>query len=192
MSYKAESEGALVKKIVDKGIGVEKAEAYTTGLGVIAQKVIDHYKDEIKKRTDGSGALAQSVQVKLPITVNGFVIIADQYYDFIDEGVNAAPNRPDLTYKRGRVGGSRFSFKNLKVGRNMIKNIRSIVAGDMSNVWATAISIKKHGIEPKNMTEEILTDATLEMIAEDLNQISEGLFTIAFEKFEDSVRKASK
>jgi hypothetical protein len=194
VSYKPESEGAIVKRIVDGGLGVdtEAAKAYVNGLTVIADKLTKHYKDEINKRTKGSGALGQSVQVKLPITPFGFVLIADEYYDFIDEGVDAAPKRNDLNYIKPRQGGSRFKFKNLHVSKQMISNIRGIVAGSLSDVYGVAIGIKKYGLEGKNMTEEILQDKTLDYIAQDLNQISEGLFSVSFEKFADDVERTNK
>jgi len=164
------SEADILRQLEVQGVGARPDEVYKTILSEISESIVKDFKEQIKKTTKGSGALAQSV-VAIPQS-NGFEIQADAYYKYIDEGVDGAPNRTDLNYIRPIVRGTPHKFRNLGTSKGMIKSLRSTVSGSLSQVYAVAVSIKKHGIKPKHITDDVITDALLERIAEDLATVT--------------------
>lgn len=156
---------ALYQQLSD--IGSVKGDFYQDYLTSIGQTVIDRYKEVLAKETSGSGTLAQSV-IALP-NQNGFEIEADFYFKFIDEGVNAAPKIPGVKYIRPLVKGAPYSFKNLGVGRDMEKSIAQFSGKPLGQAYGIAVSIKKHGIKPHNINDQVLTDEFLDDISEDLS-----------------------
>jgi hypothetical protein len=118
-----------------------------------------------------TGALAQSV-VYFPTGALSFEIQADDYYKFVDEGVNGiAVNH-----------ASQFSFQYPGVSYNMAKAIQEWKGMDMSHAYAIATNIKQRGLRPKHITDNVINDDVLEMIANDLTEITGLTFEIKFTK----------
>ena len=137
----------------------------------VGNKVTADLREYIQKNAMNTGALAQSV-VYFPTGVLSFEIQADFYYKFVDEGVNGI----------GRNVGSSYSFKTPFVSYNMAKAIQEWKGLEMSHAFAVASNIKQRGLRPKKITESVITDETLEMIARDLAEVTGLTFEIKFEK----------
>jgi len=118
----------------------------------------------------------------MPTGAFSFEIQADQYYKYQDQGVNAAPEVTGYEYKRARVQSSVFSFKYASPGKNMVKAIQEWKGGTMEKAYATARSIKMHGLKPRNITENVMTDAVLNQIASDLAAVTGLMFDVSFVK----------
>lgn len=147
----------------------------------IANQVTDDFKKYIGDNVMNTGALMQSV-VYMPTGAFSFEIQADQYYKYQDQGVNAVPEVEGFDYKRPRVQGSIYSFKYSNPGKNMVKAIQEWKGGTMSKAYATARSIKMHGLKPRNITENVITDDVLNKIASDLATVTGLMFNVSFTK----------
>lgn len=137
----------------------------------VGNKVTADLREYIQKNAMNTGALAQSV-VYFPTGVLSFEIQADFYYKFVDEGVNGIASNH----------GSAYSFKTPFVSYNMAKAIQEWKGLEMSHAFAVASNIKQRGLRPKKITESVITDETLEMIARDLAEVTGLTFEIKFEK----------
>jgi hypothetical protein len=67
----------------------------------------------------------------------------------------------------------------------MIKAIQEWKGGDKSQAYFTARSIKMHGLEPKRITENVITDDVLNKIASDLAAVTGLMFNVSFTKNTD-------
>lgn len=170
-------EAKLLKQL---DLGGVKEDFYQDYLTELSNLIIERYRKEINAKTKGSGTLAQSVVTKP--TRNGFEIQADEYFKFVDEGVNGAPRIQGGKYIRPIVTGSRFSFKHLGVGKMMEKSIAQYTGKPLGTAYGIAVSIKKHGIVPRNINDEVLDDKFLELISEDLSTVLGLAVEITFDK----------
>lgn len=159
--------------------------AYQKFILEVANKVTQDFIQYIGENVHNKGGLMQSV-VYMPTGAFSFEIQADQYYKYQDQGVNAAPEVPGYEYKRARVQSSVFSFKYASPGKNMAKAIQEWKGGTMEKAYATARSIKMHGLKPRNITENVMTDAVLEQIASDLAAVTGLIFNVSFNKSTES------
>jgi hypothetical protein len=158
--------------------------AYEKLILQIANQVTDDFKQYIGEKVHNTGGLMQSV-VYMPTGAFSFEIQADDYYAYQDQGVNAAPDVPEYDYKRARVQGSVFSFKYSSPGKKMVKAIKEWKGMDSSQAFFTARSIKMHGLEPKRITENVITDDVLNKIASDLATVTGLMFDVSFTKNTD-------
>ena len=85
----AVNEAEVLRQLNLNNLGRSPEEVYTDFITETGNELIKLFKTEINKTTKGSGTLAQSLKV-LPKST-GYEITADRYYDYINEGVNAAP-----------------------------------------------------------------------------------------------------
>lgn len=158
--------------------------AYEKLILAIANQVTDDFKQYISDNVNNTGALMQSV-VYMPTGAFSFEIQADQYYKYQDQGVNALPEVPGYNYKRPTVSGSEYSFRTPYVSGNMAKAIQQWKGGSMAQAYATASSIKHHGLQPKRITENVITDDVLNKIASDLAAVTGLMFNVSFTKNTD-------
>jgi hypothetical protein len=101
-----------------------------------------------------------------------FEIQADDYYKFVDQGVNGiAVNHASV-----------FSFRYPGVSYNMAKAIQEWKGLEMSHAFAVASNIKQRGLKPKHITESVITDELLEKISKDLAEVTGLTFEIKFTK----------
>lgn len=157
------------------GVSVAEAEqpqsVYEKFILNVGNKVTADLREYIQKNASNTGALAQSV-VYFPTGALSFEIQADDYYKFVDQGVNGiAVNH-----------ASAFSFQYPGVSYNMAKAIQEWKGLDMSHAFAVASNIKQRGLKPKNITENVINDKVLEMIAKDLTEVTGLTFEIKFTK----------
>ena len=157
------------------GVSVAEAEqpqsVYEKFILNVGNKVTADLREYIQNNAMNTGALAQSV-VYFPTGALSFEIQADDYYKFVDEGVNGiAVNH-----------ASQFSFQYPGVSYNMAKAIQEWKGMDMSHAYAIATNIKQRGLRPKHITDNVINDKVLEMIANDLTEITGLTFEIKFEK----------
>lgn len=155
------------------------ASEYETLILGIANDVTQKLREAVLSKASNSGALAQSVAY-FPTGVLSFEIQADDYYNFIDEGVNALPKKEGYTYRRALMSGSPFSFRYNGVGNKMASAIQRWKGGDMRQAFATAYSIKRHGIQARNITGAVFTEELLQGIAEDLTELTGLQFDVTF------------
>jgi hypothetical protein len=158
------------------GISTSEAQqpqnVYEKFLLDVGNKVTTDLRDYIKANANNTGGLASSV-VYVPNGALTFEIQADDYFKYQDEGVNAVG-----TNNKGSI----YSFKYPGVSPRMAKAIQQWKGFDMSHAYAVASSIKQHGIAPKNIIENVLSEKTLDAIARDLAEVTGLMFTINFEK----------
>jgi hypothetical protein len=159
--------------------------AYQKFILEVANKVTQDFMKYIGENVHNTGALMQSV-VYMPTGAMSFEIQADEYYKYQDQGVNALPTVPGYNYTRPTVSGSAYSFRTPYVSANMAKAIQGWKGGSMSKAYATASSIKHHGLKPRNITENVMTDSVLEQIASDLASVTGLIFNVSFTKSTES------
>jgi len=162
------------------GNAAPQTEYETLILG-IANDVTQQLREAVLAKASNSGALAQSVAY-FPTGALSFEVQADQYYKFVDEGVNALPKKEGYTYRRALMTGSPFSFKYDGVGTRMATAIQKWKGGSMSQSFATAYSIKRHGIQARNITPSVFNEELLQRIADDLLQLTGLQFNVTFTK----------
>lgn len=157
------------------GVSVGEAEqpqtVYEKFILNVGNKVTADLREYIQKNASNTGALAQSV-VYFPTGTLSFEIQADFYYKFVDEGVNGIASNV----------GSQYSFKTPFVSYNMAKAIQEWKGLEMSHAFAVASNIKQRGLKPKNITDTVINDKVLEMIAKDLAEATGLTFEVKFEK----------
>jgi len=160
----------------DFGISAQDAEqpknAYDRFIIELSNKLAEEFRDYTKKVASNTGALAASI-IPVPTGQLSFRLEAEDYYPFVDEGVNAVGTN---NY------GSQFSFNYPGVSHNMATAISQWKGLDMSHAYAVAANIKQRGLQPKRITENVINDSVLERIGRDLAELTGLLFEINFTK----------
>jgi hypothetical protein len=158
----------------DFGISSQDAEqpknAYDRFIIELSNKLAEEFRDYTKQVASNTGALAASI-IPVPTGQLSFRLEADDYYPFVDEGVNAVGTN---NY------GSQFSFNYPGVSHNMATAISQWKGLDMSHAYAVASNIKQRGLQPKRITENVINDSVLERIGRDLAELTGLLFEINF------------
>ena len=160
----------------DFGISAQDAEqpknAYDRFIIELSNQLATEFRDYTKKVAQNTGALAASI-IPVPTGQLSFRLEAEDYYPFVDEGVNAVGTN---NY------GSQFSFNYPGVSHNMATAISQWKGLDMSHAYAVASNIKQRGLQPKRITENVINDSVLERIGRDLAELTGLLFEINFTK----------
>ncbi len=160
----------------DFGISAQDAEqpknAYDRFIIELSNQLATEFRDYTKKVAQNTGALAASI-IPVPTGQLSFRLEAEDYYPFVDEGVNAVGTN---NY------GSQFSFRYPGVSHNMATAISQWKGLDMSHAYAVASNIKQRGLQPKRITENVINDQVLERIANDLAELTGLMFEINFTK----------
>lgn len=158
----------------DFGITAQDAEqpknAYDRFIIELSNKLAEEFRDYTKKVASNTGALAASI-IPVPTGNLSFRLEADDYYPFVDEGVNAVGTNNH---------GSQFSFNYPGVSHNMATAISQWKGLDMSHAYAVASNIKQRGLQPKRITENVINDQVLERIGRDLAELTGLMFEINF------------
>lgn len=164
----------------DFGISTQEAEqpksVYDKFIIELSNKLSDEFRNYTKKVAQNTGALAASI-IPVPTGNLSFRLDADDYYPFVDQGVNAVGTN---NY------GSQFSFRYPGVSHNMATAISQWKGLDMSHAYAVASNIKQRGLRPKRITENVITDDVLNKIALDLAEVTGLMFEITFDKNTES------
>ena len=160
----------------DFGISAQDAEqpknAYDRFIIELSNQLATEFRDYTKKVAQNTGALAASI-IPVPTGQLSFRLEAEDYFPFVDEGVNAVGTN---NY------GSQFSFNYPGVSHNMATAISQWNGLDMSHAYAVASNIKQRGLQPKRITENVINDQVLDRIANDLAELTGLLFEINFTK----------
>lgn len=160
----------------DFGISAQDAEqpknAYDRFIIELSNQLATEFRDYTKKVAQNTGALAASI-IPVPTGQLSFRLEAEDYYPFVDEGVNAVGTN---NY------GSQFSFNYPGVSHNMATAISQWKGLDMSHAYAVASNIKQRGLQPKRITENVINDQVLDRIANDLAELTGLMFEINFTK----------
>jgi hypothetical protein len=160
----------------DFGISAQDAEqpknAYDRFIIELSNQLATEFRDYTKKVAQNTGALAASI-IPVPTGQLSFRLEAEDYFPFVDEGVNAVGTN---NY------GSQFSFNYPGVSHNMATAISQWKGLDMSHAYAVASNIKQRGLRPKKITENVINDRVLDRIANDLAELTGLMFEINFTK----------
>jgi hypothetical protein len=160
----------------DFGISAQDSEqpknAYDRFIIELSNQLATEFRDYTKKVAQNTGALAASI-IPVPTGQLSFRLEAEDYFPFVDEGVNAVGTN---NY------GSQFSFNYPGVSHNMATAISQWKGLDMSHAYAVASNIKQRGLRPKNITENVINDQVLDRIANDLAELTGLMFEINFTK----------
>lgn len=164
----------------DFGITAGDAEqpqtVYDRFLIDLSNQLATEFRDYTKKVAQNTGGLAASI-IPVPTGNLSFRLEADDYYPFVDQGVNAVGTN---NY------GSQFSFNYPGVSHNMATAISQWKGLDMSHAYAVSYNIKQRGLKPKRITDNVITDEVLNKIANDLAEITGLMFEIKFDKNTDT------
>lgn len=151
----------------------EPQSAYEKLIIDIAEQLTDNLKDYIKQKAWNKGGLFQSV-IYVPTGGLSFEIQADEYFKFIDEGVNPIGKSPFSTP---------YKFKSPFVSRNHAQALKEWKGYSMSRAYASAYVTKhKYGIKPRNIIDNVISDDVLERIANDLATVTGLMFEVSFDK----------
>lgn len=158
----------------DFGITTQEAEkpqsVYDKFITELSTRLATEFRDYTKKVAQNTGALAASI-IPVPTGILSFRLEAEDYYPFVDEGVNAVGTNNF---------GSRFSFRYPGVSHNMATAISQWKGLDMEHAYAVSYNIKQRGLKPKRITDNVVTDQVLEKIANDLAELTGLMFEINF------------
>ena len=156
------------------GVSAQDAEqpqnAYDKFITQLSTRLASEFRDYTKKVAQNTGALAASI-IPVPTGTLSFRLEAEDYYPFVDEGVNAVGTN---NY------ASRFSFRYPGVSHNMAKAISQWKGLDMEHAYAVSYNIKQRGLRPKRITDNVITDEVLEKIGKDLAELTGLMFEINF------------
>lgn len=160
----------------DFGISAQDAEqpknAYDRFIIELSNQLATEFRDYTKRVAQNTGSLAASI-IPVPTGQLSFRLEAEDYFPFVDQGVNAVGTN---NY------GSQFSFNYPGVSHNMATAISQWKGLDMSHAYAVASNIKQRGLKPKKITENVINDRVLDRIANDLAEITGLMFEINFTK----------
>ena len=114
-----------------------------------------------------------------------FKIFGDKYYDYVDEGVNG------IEVSRG----SQYSFKSIRPSKKMANSLKPWIAakgipliGDIDTTsYIYAASIKKKGIEKRNISERYFDASFMDKIAAIFEQALDIAVDRYFEKLKDEL-----
>lgn len=158
----------------DFGITTQEAEkpqsVYDKFITELSTRLATEFRDYTKKVAQNTGALAASI-IPVPTGTLSFRLEAEDYYPFVDEGVNAVGTNNF---------GSQFSFRYPGVSHNMAKAISQWKGLDMEHAYAVSYNIKQRGLRPKRITDNVVTDEVLEKIGNDLAELTGLMFEINF------------
>ena len=158
---------------VSESDGSQPANAYERFILDLANKVTEDLRETISSKARNTGALAQSV-VYFPTGQLSFEIQADDYYNFVDQGVNPVGKS---------LYDTPYSFQYPGVSSNHARAIQQWKGMEMSQAYAIASHMKTtSGLKPRNITTSTITDDYLERIASDLATVTGLLFDITFTK----------
>jgi hypothetical protein len=155
---------------VFEGFGVKVEQSSWNQL---SQFIADAFRDYIRNNARATGNLVDSIravpeirnnEVQITLTAEDRLEGGGTYYFFVDEGVNAIPFVPEYNYTRPRVDSAPFSFRTLGVPEQFARTLMQSYVVDMPTAYGIATNIKKHGIAPRNITVNVMTDAFVEEI----------------------------
>ena len=176
------NEAEILRQLERQDIGKDASKVYITALTVLADQVVQDFKDVIEKETrSDNGALKASI-VPFDLSNKGFSIEGDFYYKFIDDGVSGVGSFKGVPQHRQVVSGAPYQFKNLFVPSKMVKSIREWSGASIEQSYAIAVNIKNYGIKPKNITDQVWNDTTIQRVSDDLSEITGLAVTVVFEK----------
>lgn len=144
----------------------------------LCQQLLDRYKEQLKYTSANQMTTDLGERAKYQLSLEGagdsklvLYFVLDDYYKFIEFGVNGTGYKASDTYTRNVVTGSPFSFKDngkLIPIQPLIKWIEHkgiripTVNGRIPTVKQYAFmlshSIKKHGLEPRHLLEKLNTE----------------------------------
>jgi len=161
------------------GIGLSEADiaqptnVYERFIIALANKIKDDLRETVNAKARNSGMLAASV-FPFPTGKLSFEIQAEDYYKFIDEGVNPVGKS---------LYDTPYSFKFPEVSTNHAVAIQQWKGMPMEQAYAIASHMKTtSGMRPRNITSTTITEEYLEKIASDLAAVTGLIFDISFTK----------
>jgi len=151
-----------------QSLGKDPKDLYKNYITELGDEIVNEFKKGIDQNTKrGSGTLKQSVTA-IP-SKKSFEVEADFYYKFIDDGVKPI----------GQKGV--YAFKDTKVPKAFAQSIREWSGKSIEQSYAIAVSIKKHGIEAKNITDKVMNSEMIKRIENDLLTLTGLVIEVNFD-----------
>ena len=147
--------------------------AYERFMVELSKQITKELKEYIQKNAFNKGGLFQSV-IPVPTGAMSFEIQADQYFKFIDEGVNPIGKKTFQTP---------YAFRSPFVSANHAAALKEWKGYDTKRAYASAYVTKhKYGIKPRSILNNVLTEDVLTRIGNDLEQLTGLMFDVKFNK----------
>lgn len=154
----------------------EPQSAYERLILEISKQLTDELKDYVKQKAFNKGGLYQGI-ISFPTGAMSFEIQADQYFKYIDEGVNPIGKSPFP---------SPYKFKSPFVSKDHALALKEWKGYSMKRAYASAYVTKhKYGIKPRNIIDNVITDDVLERIGNDLATVTGLMFEVKFNKLDE-------
>lgn len=175
-----------IEKLKKLNLGTEKTkpqDVYTLYLVELGKAISEAFKEYIEENDiSSSGTLSQSI-VSIPVNNFAVEIQADEYFNYIDQGVNGLKRNQNAPY----------SFKFPNPSRSHAEAIRkwiptrglSLPSGFKSfesYSYAIARKVKEKGIEPRNIIDGVMTKDTIEQIQEQIFNVTGVIVNFAFDR----------
>lgn len=147
--------------------------AYELFIVELSKQITNELKEYIQKNAWSKGGLFQSV---IPVLTGSmsFEIQADQYFKYIDEGVNPIGKKTFQTP---------YEFRSPFVSANHAAALKEWKGYDTKRAYASAYVTKhKYGIKPRSILNNVLTEDVLTRIGNDLEQLTGLMFDVKFNK----------
>tara|TARA_R110001606_G_scaffold56821_1_gene137654 strand:+ start:9987 stop:10538 length:552 start_codon:yes stop_codon:yes gene_type:complete len=176
------NEAEILRQFEKQDLGSANAKIYTGVLKGLSKSIRDDFQKVINRETKSSnGDLANSIEV--PYGENGLEVYADLHYKFIDDGVSGVGQFSGaVSPHRQVVSGAPYQFEDLFVPKKMMNSIRTWSGTGIEQSYAIAVNIKNYGIKPKNITDQVWNDTTIQRVSDDLSEITGLAVTVVFEK----------
>jgi hypothetical protein len=149
----------------------EPLSDYEKLVTIIGQLVTDELSDYVRKNVHNLGGLAQSV-VYFPTGALSFEVQADQYFKFQDKGVNG------LKQSQGSI----YKFRTPRISPNMANAMKEAYGITIEHAYGKAGWVKKYGIKPKNILDNVINEKLLNDIARLLEDMTGLQFEAKFNK----------
>lgn len=157
--------------------------AYQEYLVELGNAIVKIFKSDTKALGLYDGAAILQSIISIPDGELGVAIQADDYYKFIDQGVDGT----EVSH------GAPYKFKNENPSPEHVQKIqdwipkRNIflpaeIGSYKSFAYVIARSVKRKGIKPKKITDKVFTPEILAQITNDLEEITGLIVKFTFEK----------
>jgi hypothetical protein len=120
----------------------------------VLQEATDEFARFVFDEIPDSRSLFQTVAF-VPTALFNYQIVADEYFKFVDRGVNGI----DI------ARSSPYSFRHKSVSQNFAVALQDKYRVELNHAYAIGMNIKIKGIVPKNLIDRFFTSEKLEAIA---------------------------
>lgn len=176
----------------------------------LCQQLLDRYKEQLKYTSANqvTTELGENASFHLQLEGSGdsklvLYFVLDDYYKYIEFGVNGIGYKSSDTYKKNVVTGAPYSFKDngklipiqplikwIEHKGIRIPTINNKVPTVKQYAFMLSHSIKKHGLEPRHLLDKLNTDYeyVLDAINNRIIEIFNEEMNNELEKISDTIK----